>query len=237
MFDRLQESRYDGYMQSPHVLLEQRKHPRAPLKLPARVRWQEPLGMRLEVTETIDVSRAGVLLRSRECVDAGVSRAWIVFPFDAADLRAMEPEIPARVARVEREPAGDYRIGLQIEPIRRSRGSFPAATERRASPRVAVSLPIFVRTDGMPWPEETMTRDFSRMGAKFETSHVYVTGETLRARIPWGERAEAGEIFGRVVRVDPGEQKIPIGVNSVAPAVFCAVAVEWADSARRSTRT
>lgn len=235
-FDPFRHSRYDGFMQRPHVLLEQRKHPRAPLKLPARVRWQEPLGMRLEVTETIDVSREGVLLRSHERADAGLCRAWIVFPFDAADRSATDPEVPARVTRVEREPSGEYRIGLQLEPPRRSRGSFPAASERRASPRVAVCLPILVRTDGMPWPEETMTRDFSRRGVKFDTSHVYATGEMVRAKIPWGEWAEAGEISGRVVRVEPIEEETTARSASCNPTVLGAVAVEWADVARRPMR-
>ena len=38
-----------------------RKSPRARLHLPARIRWLGPLGMRLEITETIDVSREGLL--------------------------------------------------------------------------------------------------------------------------------------------------------------------------------
>ncbi|MDE3109092.1 MAG: PilZ domain-containing protein [Acidobacteriota bacterium] len=224
-------------MQRLHVLAEQRKHPRAPLRLPARVRWQHPLGMRLEVSETIDVSREGVLLRTREGFDAGISRAWIVFPFDGTDSTAAEAEIPARVVRVERRAAGDYRVGLQLEMPRRARGRFPAARERRTSPRVAVSLPVFVRTDGMPWPEDAMTRDFSAMGMKFETSRVYATGETVRTRIPWGEWAEAGEIFGRVVRVEGSE------AGATAPSVrgsrsaVTAVAVEWTDPMPRASYT
>lgn len=214
-------------MQRVHALAEQRKHPRAPLRLPARVRWQHPLGMRLEVTETIDVSRDGVLLRTREGFDAGISRAWIVFPFDGTDVTATEPEIPARVVRVQRRGAGDYCVGLQLEPRPRA-SHFPKLRERRASPRVAVSLPVFVRTDGMPWPEGAMTRDFSQAGMKFETSCVYATGEAVRTKIPWGEWAGAGEISGRVVRIEAGESDA-IGAGAVCGSrtPLNAVAVEW----------
>jgi hypothetical protein len=185
--------------------------------------------MRLELTETIDVSREGVLLRSLEDSDARMSRAWVVFPFDSPDIAAMEPESPARVVRVERDTDGSYRVALQLESPRRSTGSFPAASERRTSPRVALCLPIFVRTDGMPWPEETMTRDFSRTGVKFETSHIYTAGESLHAKIPWGEWAEAGEISGCVARVEAAGHQPTASANehSGANAAFNAVAVEW----------
>jgi hypothetical protein len=48
-------------MRKAHVLVERRRHARAHLRLPARVRWQGPLGMQLELTDTVDMSREGVL--------------------------------------------------------------------------------------------------------------------------------------------------------------------------------
>jgi hypothetical protein len=214
-------------MQPARALADQRKHPRAPLRLRARVRWQGPLGMRMEVTGTIDVSREGVLLRSREDSDAAMSRAWIVFPYDSAEIDSIEPETAARVVRVERVGDGTYRVGLQLEAPHRAT-AFPVVTERRRSPRVALCLPIFVRSDGAPWPEETMTRDFSRMGVKFETSRVFRIGDSVRARIPWGEWAEAGEICGRVARVETGDRELlPAAHPAGGSAVFSVVAVEW----------
>ncbi|MGH9560283.1 MAG: PilZ domain-containing protein [Terracidiphilus sp.] len=218
-------------MQSAKSLAEQRRHPRARLQLPARIRWQSPLGMRLEVAETIDVSRDGVLLASREESLAAISRAWIVFPFDASAIGATEPETPAHVVRVERDPGGDYRIALHLQP-RRSTARTPVKPERRSYPRLPLCLPIYVRAGEMPWPEETMTRDFSRGGLRFETSHVFTAGENIRARIPWGERAEAGEISGRVVRVEPSESDAAAAdyLGGACAGSLC-VAVEWTDTA------
>ena len=221
-------------MQSAKVLAEQRRHPRARLQLPARIRWQSPLGMRLEVAETIDVSRDGVLLASGDESLAAISRAWIVFPFDASAIGATEPETPALVVRVEREPGGDYRIALHLQP-RRSTARTPVKPERRGFPRLPLCLPIFVRAGEMPWPEESMTRDFSRGGLRFETSHVFAPGENIRARIPWGERAEAGEISGRVVRVEPSECDVAAaGHPKGASTGSICVAVEWTDSSSRA---
>jgi hypothetical protein len=216
-------------MQRAHVLVEQRKHPRAQLRLPARIRWQGPLGMRLEVTQTIDVSRDGMLVYCREDPLAMTSRVWILFPFDAAAVGAMEPETPARVIRVERDAGRGYRVGLQLQPPRRVTRA-PGQTERRSSPRVPFSLPIFVRPAGTPWPEETMTRDYSRTGVRFETSHFYTEGETVHARIPWGEWAEDGEISGRIVRVEPVEHHLLEAENRPgASTTFSCVAIQWID--------
>lgn len=183
--------------------------------------------MQLEVTETRDVSRDGVLVRCGEELGAPGSRAWIVFPYDAAETGAFEPETPARVARVERD-AGEYRIGLMLEP-HRTNGTLPPSSERRALPRVALCLPIFLRTEGMPWAEEAMRRDFSWRGMRFETSRVYNVGETVRTKIPWNGSAKTGEVLGRVVRVEPGAGvAAPAGKVSTAGAAFNCVAVQLA---------
>jgi hypothetical protein len=185
--------------------------------------------MQLEITETIDVSREGVLVHCRDGSVALGSRAWAVFPYDAAAIGAFEPETAARVVRVERRADGACRVALRLE-LHRTSGSFPASSERRAVPRVSVCLPIFVRSDGMPWPEETMTRDFSSFGMRFETSHVYSVGETVRAKIPWGEWAEMGEILGRVVRVEAdGAAKAAAEKFCDAGPAFNCVAVQLAD--------
>jgi hypothetical protein len=217
-------------MQSAPVLVEQRKHPRAHLRLPARIRWQGPLGMRLEVTETINVSREGVLLHRDDDSLALMSRVWIAFPFEPYSDAGAQPETPARIVRVDSEPEGGYRVGLQLQPARR--GAPPLGRpERRASPRIPFSVPIFVRPAETPWPEESMTRDFSRSGMRFETSHVYTVGEAVLAKIPWGEWAKVGEISGRVVRVEPTDSQLA-KTDDGGPAtrtVFSCVSVKWND--------
>jgi hypothetical protein len=76
-----------------------------------------------------------------------------------------------------------------------------------------------------------MTQDISSTGARFETSHIYAAGEVVIAKIPWGEWSRAGEIPGRVVRVEamddvpgPAPQADP---KTGASAIFTAVAVQW----------
>lgn len=225
-------------MQFAQVLVEQRKHPRAVLRLPARIRWQGPLGMRLEVTQTINVSREGVLLYRDEDSLALMSRVWIAFPFEASSNADAQPETPARIVRVDPEPNGGYRVGLQLRSAHR--GVPPAGRpERRASTRVPFSLPIFVRPAESPWPEESMTHDFSRSGMRFETSHIYTIGETVLAKIPWGEWAKAGEISGRVVRVEPTESEAAQTDEGRAAArtIFSCVAVQWNNQETRSRPT
>lgn len=213
-------------MQRATVLVEQRKHPRAHLQLPARIRWQGPLGMRLEITQTIDVSREGVLLYRDEDSLVLQSRVWVTFPFDAEADLAAQSEIPARIVRVDAEPGGGYRVALRLQTVRR-RPRALGEPERRRSARVPFCMPIFVRPEGTPWPEESMTSDFSRFGLRFETSHVYSVGETVLARLPWGEWANAGELVGRVTRVEPVEPQPILAAGRITSAVFSGVAVQW----------
>src|SRR5271156_7195812 len=96
------------------TFLELRKHPRAQLKLPARVRWRGPLGMRMESTHTLDVSRNGIRVQRNEACESG-SRVWVVFPFDATSAGGVPPETPARVMRVDSGSGPGYQVALQLE--------------------------------------------------------------------------------------------------------------------------
>jgi len=211
------------------TFLELRKHPRAQLKLPARVRWRGPLGMCMESAHTLDVSRSGIGVQRGESCELG-SRVWVVFPFDAVAASGVPPETPARVVRVEPAPGGGYQVALQLELP--SRGVAPAADrERRACSRMCFAVPIFVRALGFPWPEESMTQNISRAGARFESAHIYCAGDAVLAKIPWGDLARAGEIPARIVRVENSESpssSAPLS-NPLAgmSAILTSVAVRW----------
>jgi hypothetical protein len=221
-------------MERSTALAEMRKHARAQLRIPTRIRWRGPLGMRLEVTQTIDVSREGLLIHRDQPCDVS-ARVWVAFPFDPAANSAAQPETPARIVRTEEDPSGGYRVGVRL--LRPPRWTpRPADQERRSSPRIPFALPIFVRLAGTPWPEESMTQDLSRSGVRFETSHIYAAGEMVLAKIHWGEWAKAGEIPGRVVRVEaidevPGPPPLA-NPKTDTNAAFTAVAVQWTDEGK-----
>src|SRR5271156_2476222 len=211
------------------TFLELRKHPRAQLKLPARVRWRGPLGMRMESTHTLDVSRNGIRVQRNESCESG-SRVWVVFPFDAAAVAGVPPETPARVMRVDSGNHAGYQVALQLELPPRD-ALRPAGHERRACSRISFALPIFVRALGFPWPEESMTQDISRAGARFESAHIYSAGDAVLAKIPWGDWERAGEIPARIVRVENSES--PLSSASLSnplagvSAILTSVAVRW----------
>jgi PilZ domain len=183
-----------------NTFVEMRKHPRAQLQMPTRIRWRGPLGMRMEITRTIDASRDGVRVPRSESCEVG-SRVWVTFPFDSNLAAAAQPETPARVVRVEQNSQRGYDVSLQLELPPRN-GVRPQNKERRSCSRITFAIPMFVRVAGSPWPEESMTHDISRAGARFESAHIYNRGDAILAKIPWGEWERAGEMRARVVRVE-----------------------------------
>jgi hypothetical protein len=214
--------------------IEIRRHPRAQLQLPVRVRWRGPIGMRLETTQTIDVSREGLFVHRAEPCELQ-ARVWVAFPFDSSVSMTGQPETPARVVRVEKAARGGYRVALHLEVPPRV-APRPPTNERRSSSRIPFALPIFVRAAGAPWPEESMTQDISRSGARFLTARIFAQGDQLLATLSWGEWERAGEIPARVVRVMPHEN--PPGPAPLADptnglsALFSSVAVHWEKPAK-----
>ena len=221
----------------PEPAIELRKHPRAQLSLPVRIRWQGPRGMRMETAKTIDVSKGGLLVeRTKSCATQG--RVWIAFPYDPSVGSIVQPETPARVVRVEGENGDGYRVALHIDLPSRA-GARPIAQERRAHVRLPFSLPVFVRPVSKPWPEESMTCDVSPAGASFETSHIYALGDAVFVKIPWGEWGKVGEIHGRVVRVEYLNDQSGLGVKANPEAGVSAmvtrVSVRWTKPSAAAT--
>jgi hypothetical protein len=77
--------------------MDNRVHRRVQMRLPVRMRWTTPFGQIIELGETIDVSRSGLLVSTQEFHTPGTT-LWVTFPFDAS-LSDGQPEILARVAR------------------------------------------------------------------------------------------------------------------------------------------
>jgi hypothetical protein len=67
------------------------------MDLLVRLRWSAPFGQKIELAKTIDVSRGGLLVSTKESHTRGVV-VWVTFPYDAS-LSDGQPEILARVAR------------------------------------------------------------------------------------------------------------------------------------------
>ena len=82
--------------------MDSRQHRRVSMHLPVRLRWTAPFGQKIELGETIDVSRGGLLVSTKESHSPGVT-VWVTFPYDAS-LFDGQPEILARVARCDEMP-------------------------------------------------------------------------------------------------------------------------------------
>jgi hypothetical protein len=295
--------------------MDRRDHHRVQLRLPARLRWTTPFGQKTEVCTTVDVSRGGMLVPSREPHAEGMP-LWITFPFDAS-LIVGQPEVFARVVRadvvvrddvakkkngngngngnghhkngnganghggngangnghkngnrngngngnghhsnhnvgsvgafrspsateaaaaaVAREISGVHAqsesetasaangtevalatefaalLALRFEIVSRRQAVPPHAivplrdVERRLTVRRPFAVPVRVRTERMPWFEETMTVDCSGDGLKFRSNREYARGEFLivsfesAATSPW---LGVTESLLRVVRVE-----------------------------------
>ena len=79
--------------------MDSRQHRRVRMRLPARLRWTTPFGQKIELANTTDVSRGGLLVSTKERHAPGVT-VWVTFPHDAS-LSDGQPEIAARVVRCD----------------------------------------------------------------------------------------------------------------------------------------
>lgn len=186
-------------MSTVRAVTEQRRATRAQLNLPVRIRWQGPLGQSIEIAETLDVSRTGVLFYRTQPMHVA-ERLWVTYPFSKES--PAQPETPARVVRVKTTPGGGQLVALELKPLPRSTPAGLAASRRRTT-RTAVALPLTIRPLNMPWGEEAMTLDVSDAGIRVTTTRQYQVGETVRVSLAAGRWAIAhGELPARIVRID-----------------------------------
>jgi hypothetical protein len=198
---------------SQRLNVERRRHPRALLSLPVRLRWLGPLGLESETLETLDAGRGGLLVASREPRTEG-TLVWATFPFDAS-ASAAEPETSAHVARAKITPSGGYLAGIEFSDLSKpehragvSQLSANATTraqytgpDRRRQSRNQLALLIRVRGADPSWPDDAMSMDISRSGLQFCTLRVYEQEEIMMLDFPqsaWlpvrGRRARVARI-------------------------------------------
>lgn len=196
-----------------------RAYRRVRMRLPARLRWTSPFGQKIELAETMDVSRGGLLLSGRESHAPGVP-LWVTFPYDAS-VREGQPEVPARVVRCEELSAAPFPFSLAIQFEGQARfvsngNGARRDPERRRSLRRSLAMPIRVRPENVPWFEEAMSLDVSPRGMRFRSQREYATGELLRIAMEDASSPSwpgSGEFRATVVRVAPVPDGVAVDVG------------------------
>jgi hypothetical protein len=214
---------------------ESRRHPRARVQLPVRIRWRDAFGLQSEIALSLDLSRNGILVLCNESW-SNHTRFWVTLPYDADDTTGLQPEIPARMVRTAYTRSGARQAALHLRvPHSGIRSKFD---ERRSSPRLPFSLPVTIRRDGAYAAEVTMTIDLSYVGVRFEATGFYAADDFVHVHIPSGSWAERGEIPGRVLRVDSIGRELADAAMSrnprahtIDPDMVKGVAVVWRPAA------
>lgn len=182
-------------------MIDRRQRERISLTLPVRLRWHGPCVQLLETTETLDVSRTGLLVLRRDPCRVN-ARLWVRYLFDSpASLN--QAEMVARVAHVKAAQGSGFRVGLCLEAPP-DNSPNPGQANRRIRRRVSVALPVRARRADIRWPEETMTADVSEEGARFPSARFYTVGDPVRIALifQYDSWELAEERFGHVVRVE-----------------------------------
>ncbi len=201
---------------------DQRFRSRVHMDVPVRIRQVPPPREYFEIKATIDVSRNGILFRTREPYELN-STVWITMPYNP-EVELRPPEFPATVVRVIRLSTGDLEIGVQFHsahadrwhhlPLYTAMGKPVTHSERRGKSRVKMTLPVRVRTDGtfvggtlqtkeekLPvWVEESVTLDVSRTGVLFVSSKPYKLGQRVWVCMPHQPGTKPVEEPAEVVR-------------------------------------
>jgi PilZ domain len=221
--------------------MERREHHRAQLCLPVRLRWTTPFGQKIEVCETLDVSRGGLRVPCGEEHAPGVP-LWVTFPYDLS-MGDGQPEVLARVVRTtgdgaqngngREQSATDKWFGRRENETRNERqllalrfesgarakvngNGYIHEPERRASARRRLAVPIRARTGNVPWFEEAMTLDVSAQGLRFLSNREYKVGEHLFVSFTAPETAPwvgGKEFRSRVVRAETVPESAALAIS------------------------
>jgi PilZ domain len=184
---------------------EGRERPRVRTELAIRVRQIGPPRESMEVTTTLDVSRNGVLFRTRQPYEMH-STVWVIVPYDPKSMGG-DVEFPATVVRVDNAADGSAEVAVRFHSARsdptpvnvRERSVMQLPSERRSKDRSKLVLPIRVR--GENGSEETQTVDISRNGVLFKATRPYTVGQHVWLAVPFKPEETPEEIESRVVRI------------------------------------
>jgi Tfp pilus assembly protein PilZ len=188
------------------VEAEQRSRARVRLSLPIRIRQIGPPVDAVEVSHTLDVSRNGIMFRTRQRYQLD-STVWLTMPYEATTASPHDPEFPATVVRIVRTADGSAEIALRFHsarsdewtPVHQAGRESLRTDERRAKNRVRMALPIRVRQENAA--EESTTIDVSRTGVLFRSAQPYRVGQTVWVAIPYQPGMTQEEVPARVVRI------------------------------------
>jgi hypothetical protein len=184
---------------------ESRTRPRVRFDMSVRVRQIGPPRDSIEIAKTLDVSRNGVLFRTRQPYQLN-STVWLILPFNPK-APIQEPEFPGTIARIEQMEDGTAEIGVRFHNARADRitGMFDTrvapveSSERRAKDRAKLSLTIRVRDAA--GVEITNTVDVSRTGVLFRSGKDYQIGQQIWVTVPYTPETPPEETEARVVRI------------------------------------
>lgn len=194
-----------------------RLRPRVRTELAIRVRQIGPPRESIEVTTTLDVSRNGVLFRTRQPYEMH-STVWVTVPYNPQAV-AGDAEFPATVVRIDNSPDGSREVAVRFlnartdpTPIHvQGRSVMTVAAERRSKDRSKLNLPIRVRSEATT--EITTTEDISRTGALFRSNRSYTVGEKVWITVPYRPEDPPQEIDARVVRIIERQSKVSVAVQ------------------------
>jgi len=179
---------------------------RVRMEMPVRIRQVPPPQDFVEIRTTLDVSRNGLLFRTRQTYELN-STIWVTMPY-SVNAEDKGPEFPATVVRIIRLPTGDIEVGVQFHSAHADRWNHSVyttftkpitATEKRVKNRVRMTLPILVRAGALL--DESVTLDVSRTGVLFVSSQTYTIGQRVFVVIPY---QPTGLVSGTLVE-EPGE--------------------------------
>jgi hypothetical protein len=187
------------------IFMQTREHHRVRICLPVRLRWATPFGQKIELSETLDVSRGGLLLTTNELHSAGAS-LWVTFPCDAS-LPDGQPEVLARVIRsgevVEITRANDARTKVRPQTALPQAHSIRADKPARAVGISATPTTFAVAIQFEERGHATSNGNRARRDPERRVSPRCSLGVPVRVRpehIPWFEEAMTLDFSSRGMR-------------------------------------